>query len=45
LSEATPVDVPTTTLDETLGDAGPVRFLKIDVEGAELAMIRGGKPR
>lgn len=43
LSEATPIEVPTTTLDETMGDAGPVRFLKIDVEGAELAMVRGGR--
>lgn len=43
LSEAHAIEVPTTTLDETVGDAGPVRFLKIDVEGAELAMVRGAR--
>lgn len=44
LSEAQAIEVPTTTLDEALDrEPGPVRFLKIDVEGAELAMVRGAR--
>ena len=43
LSDATPIEVPTTTLDHTIDDAGHVRFLKVDVEGAVLAVLRGGR--
>jgi FkbM family methyltransferase len=35
------IDVPMATLDELVGDPGDVDFVKIDVEGAELAVLRG----
>jgi FkbM family methyltransferase len=40
----TPVDVPAGTLDERLADwkAGPIQLMKIDVEGAEPRVFKGG---
>ncbi len=43
LSASTQIEVPTVTLDTVVGDAGPVKLLKIDVEGAELATVRGAR--
>src|SRR5690606_32627200 len=37
------VEVPTVTLDETLAAEGPVRFMKIDIEGAESLALEGGR--
>ncbi len=31
------------TLDRIVGDAGPVEFVKIDVEGAEMEVLRGAR--
>ena len=36
-------DVTTSTLDSLQADLGPIDFLKIDVQGGELAVIEGGK--
>jgi FkbM family methyltransferase len=36
------VEVPTTTLDRTIGEVGPVGVMKLDVEGHEEAVITGG---
>jgi FkbM family methyltransferase len=40
LGEGTEIIVDTTTLDRAIGDL-PVRLVKVDVEGAELAVLRG----
>ncbi len=39
--ERTEVEVPCTTLDLQLSDFGPVDFMKIDAEGAELMILQG----
>ena len=41
--QARAVEVPTTTFDATLAEAGPVRFMKMDIEGAEVLALRGGQ--
>ena len=38
------IEVPTLSLDDLLGDR-PVDVLKIDVQGSELDVLRGGAPR
>jgi Methyltransferase FkbM domain len=38
-----PVEVESTTLDAMLDELGPPDFIKIDVEGAELAVLSGGR--
>lgn len=40
---ATPLSVATVTLDDYLGDAADVAAIKIDVEGAELDVLRGAR--
>lgn len=42
-SPVSPIKVPLTTLDEFLksGDGRPVDFIKLDVEGGELAVLKG----
>jgi FkbM family methyltransferase len=42
-AKITPVEVESTTLDVMLGEFGPPDFIKIDVEGAELAVFGGGR--
>lgn len=42
-SDAQPLEVRATTLDEELADGGPVRLIKMDIEGAELAALRGAR--
>jgi hypothetical protein len=43
LADSRTITVPTTTLDEyALGALGRIRLVKIDVEGAEMRVIRGG---
>lgn len=37
------VEVSTVTLDELVGEKGPVSVLKLDVQGGELAVLRGGR--
>jgi FkbM family methyltransferase len=37
-------DVETTTLDELVAEAGDVDLLKLDIEGAELAIIEAARP-
>jgi FkbM family methyltransferase len=41
-AKVSPVEVESTTLDVMLGEFGPPDFIKIDVEGAELAVFGGG---
>ena len=36
------VEVPTITLDDLCGDVDAVRMIKLDLEGAELAALKGG---
>ncbi len=36
------VDVSTTRFDDLLADIGPIRLMKIDLEGAELNALKGG---
>lgn len=43
LSEARPLEVRTTTLDEELADGPPVQLIKMDIEGAELSALRGAR--
>jgi hypothetical protein len=42
--QAESVQVPITTLDEAMaGETGPVRLMKVDVEGHEPAVLEGGR--
>lgn len=41
-SQAVRIDVPTTTLDELAGRYPPPHLMKMDIEGAEAAALRGG---
>ncbi len=42
-SAATPVPVTVGTLDESLAEQGRIDLIKIDVEGSELEVLRGGR--
>ncbi|MCP9476014.1 MAG: FkbM family methyltransferase [Nitrospira sp.] len=42
-SGATPVPVTVSTLDESLADQARIDLIKIDVEGSELEVLRGGR--
>jgi FkbM family methyltransferase len=42
-AEALSIEVPCSTVDTLVGDHGPIRLMCIDVEGAELGVLRGGR--